>query len=262
MSIHVFRSYKGDIEKGILGSLVLRNPRTGRSSQIQTFEAKDFLIDHRDIPRALVDPTGKPIDLFDDLVDDGELEIQLQCLDQQQYFGMAQADLYLRARDASFTVNFIKSFLGIWVQMLLVTGFGVMFSTFLSGSVAMTATLAALVLGFFTQFVYDVARGAVQGGGPIESLIRLLKQQNVTLQMEPGLTRDVVQSADGVFMFFMRAATSLLPDFRRFSNVDYLAHGFDIPPDVLWVQIISGLGYVIAVFLVGYFFLRTREVAR
>ena len=104
MTIRVFRSYKGDIEKGILGSLVLRNPRTGRSSQIQTFEAKDFLIDHRDIPRKLVDPAGKSIDLFDDLVSDGELEIHLQCLDDSQYFGMAQADVYLRARDASFTL--------------------------------------------------------------------------------------------------------------------------------------------------------------
>ena len=42
MTIRVFRSYKGDIEKGILGSLVLRNPAHGRSSQIETFLAKDF----------------------------------------------------------------------------------------------------------------------------------------------------------------------------------------------------------------------------
>ena len=78
--------------------------------------------------------------------------------------------------------------------MLLVTSFGVMFSTFLSGAVAMMATLAALVLGFFTQFVFDVATGTVEGGGPIESLIRIVNQRNVTTQMEPGLTRDVVQA--------------------------------------------------------------------
>ncbi len=262
LNIRVFRSYKGDIEKGILGSLVLKNPRTGRSSQMINFQAKDFLTDHRDIPRKLLDPTGKAIDLFDDLVDNGELEIHLQCLDSEQYYGVAPADVYLRASNASFTVNFIKSYLGIWLQMLLVTSFGVMFSTFLSGAVAMMATLAAMVLGFFTQFVLDVARGTIQGGGPVESFIRIVKQQNVTLQMEPGLTRDVVQAMDGVFMFFMKSVTSLLPDYRRFSNVDYVAHGFDIPPDVLAVQVFSGLGYVAAVFVVGYLFLRTREMAR
>ena len=31
--------------------------------------------------------------------------------------------MYLRASDASFTMNFVKSYLGIWVQMLLVTEF-------------------------------------------------------------------------------------------------------------------------------------------
>lgn len=262
MTVRVFRSHKGDIEKGILGSLVLKNPRTGRASEIETFYAKDNTIDRRNIPRKLTDPEGRSIDLFDDLVDGGELEVWLQCLDESQYFGVAPADVYLRARDASFTVNFIKSYISIWVQMLLVTSFGVMFSTFLSGAVAMMATMAALVLGFFTQFVYDVAKGTVEGGGPVESLIRLLKQQNVTTDMDPGLTRDVVKAVDGVFMFFMESVASLLPDFRRFSDVQYVAHGFDIPPDLISVQVLSGLGYVVAVFAIGYFFLRTREVAR
>ena len=262
MTIRVFRSHKGDIEKGILGSIVLKNPRTGLSSAITTFTAKDFETDQIKIPRSLTDPAGKPIDLFDDLAPEGQLEIVLQCLDDSQYFGVALPDIYLRARDASFTMNFIKSYLGIWVQMLLVTSFGVMFSTFLSGAVAMMATLAALVLGFFTQFVYGVAVGTVEGGGPIESMVRILQQRNVTTQLEPGLTRDVVQVLDNVFMFFMQALTSLLPDFRRFSDVDYVAHGFDIPWDVIGVQVVSGLGYVAAMSLIGYFFLRTREVAR
>jgi hypothetical protein len=262
MTIRVFRSYKGDIEKAIRGSLVLKNPRTQRASGDQLFEAKDFYIDQRNIPRKLTDSTGKPLDLFDDLVDDGEVEVWLTCLDDSQYFGAAKGDVYLRARDASFTLNFVKSYLGIWVQMLLVTSFGVMFSTFLSGAVAMMATLSALVLGFRTQFILDVAKGVIQGGGPIESFIRIIKQQNVTTQLEPGLTTDIVQTVDRGFMFFMTSVTSLLPNFNNFSNVNYLAHGFDIPPDVVLVQICTALGYLAAVFAIGYFFLKTREVAR
>ena len=187
MTIRVFRSYKGNIEKGIQGTLVLKNPKTGRSSGIQPFYAKDFYIDHREIPRKLTDEQGNSVDLFDDLVADGQLEVWLQCIDDSQYFGVAPADVYLRAADASFALNFVKSYFSIWVQMLLVTSLGVMFSTFLSGPVAMMATLASVVLGFFTKFIVDVAAGTVQGGGPVESLIRLVKQQNVTLDMEPGL---------------------------------------------------------------------------
>lgn len=262
MLIRVFRSYKGDIEKGILGSLVLRNPVTGRSSAIQTFRAKDFYIDRRDLPRKLADPAGLSIDLFDDLVADGQLELEIQCVDSQQYFGMAKPDVYLRARNASFTLNFLKSYMGIWVQMLLVIGFGVMFSTFLSGPVAMMATVAMLVMGFFKQFVLDVAAGAVQGGGPVESFVRLIKQQNATTQLDPGLSTNVIQGIDQVFMLFMTAVTNLLPDFQMFDNVNYLAHGFDIPPDLVLVQVLTSLAYVLGVFIVGYFFLRTREVAR
>src|SRR4029078_8996646 len=106
----------------------------------------------------------------------------------------------------------------------LVTGLGVMFSTFLSGAVAMLATLAALVMGFFKQFVVDVASGSIQGAGPIESFIRLIKQHNVTMEMEPGLTTDVVKTGDSVFMGFMTRMTNLLRDLRHFDSADYDAH--------------------------------------
>ncbi len=262
LTVRVFRSHKGDIEQGILGSLVLKNPTTGRTSGITTFRAKDNQIDERFIKRKLTDPEGNPIDLFDDLVSDGQLEIELQCLDESQYFGVALPDIYIRARDASFSINFLKSYVGIWAQMLLVTSFGVMFSTFLSGAVAMMATAAALVLGFFSQFIHEVAVGIVEGGGPTEALMRTLTQRNQTTELEPSLTKSVIQAVDSVFMFFMEWVTSLLPDFRRFSDVDYLAYGFDIPPNVLGIQVVSAIGYVIALSAIGYFFLRTREVAR
>ncbi|REK09927.1 MAG: ABC transporter permease [Planctomycetota bacterium] len=263
MTVRVFRSHKGDIEQPIRGTLKLRNPRNiGIESAVEVFQAKDGTVNPIEIPRKLTTPEGRTIDLFEDLAPEGELEIEMQCLDSGQYFGVAKADLYLRARDASFQVNFIKGFLGIWVRMLLVTSLGVMFSTFLSGPVAMLATLAALVLGTSTGFIFDVAAGTVEGGGPAESFIRLVQQKNVTVQLEPGLTTDVVKAADVVFMAVMTSVTSLLPDFGQFDSVEYVAHGYDIPPDLLLVQVLSGVGFVIAMFAIGYFFLRMREVAR
>lgn len=263
MTVRVFRSYKGNVEEGIQGSLVLRNPRNrGIQSALRTFRAKDGTADQIHIPRKLRASTGETIDLFDDLAPDGEVEIELQCLESEQYFGVGKGDMYLRARNASFTVNFIKGYLGIWVQMLLVTSFGVMFSTFLSGPVGMMATLAALVLGSSTGFILGVAQGEIEGGGPVEAFIRIVQQQNVTTEMDPSLTKDVAQAADVVFMSVMTAVTSLLPDFPKFDNVDYVAHGFDIPGDVILVQFFTGLAYVAAVFAIGYFFFRTREVGR
>ncbi len=123
------------------------------------------------------------------------MEIWLQCVVPAQYFGAAQADVYLRARDASFALNFVKGYIGIWLQMMLVIGLGVMFSTFLSGPVAMLATLGALLGGFFNDFMLRLGTGQTYGGGPFESIIRLLTQQNVTSEMEPGLRTDVAPDA-------------------------------------------------------------------
>jgi hypothetical protein len=263
MIIRVFRSHKGNMQEGIRGSVVLRNPRNiGIQSMPILFEAKDATIDQLLVERKVQNSNGDTIDLFDDLAPEGELEIEVQCLDSGQYFGVAKADLYLRARDASFTANFVKGFMGIWVRMLLVTSLGVMFSTFLSGPVAMMATLAALILGLYTDFIMGVAQGTIEGGGPVETCIRIVKQMNVTVQLEPGLTTDVVKAADSVFMYFLTTVVSLLPDFGKFDNVNYVAHGFDVPWDVVLVQLFTCLGFVAAMFAIGYFFLRTREVAR
>jgi len=263
MTIRVFRSHKGEIEQGIRGSLVLRNPRnSGIQSQLKLFTAKDLKVDQVVIPRKLVDANGQPLDLFEDLAPDGELEIELQCLDSGQYFGVAKADVYLRARDASWTANFVKGFLGIWVRMLLVTSFGVMFSTFLSGPVAMLATLATLVLGSSKAFILGVADGTIEGGGPVESLIRTVQQDNTSTKFEPGLTTDVIHSTDAVFLNILRWVVNRLPDFGGFDNVEYVAHGFNVPDDLVLVQIFTGLAFVAAMFAIGYFFLRTREVAK
>ena len=262
MTLRVFRTYKGDIEKGIATALFLRNPSTGRESAFHIFRAKDFKLDQFTVPVEWVDKGGKPINLFKDMVVNGQVEIRVQCLEPAQYLGVAKADLYLKARNASYSLNFIKGFAGIWLQMILVTAFGVMFSTFLSGPVAMMATISALVLGFFTESVFDRVYKNVSGGGPIESLIRIINQSNMTTEMDEGLTRTVVQTVDAILLEVMHAFTRLVPDFRTFDNVSFLAHGYNIPNGQVLSQMLATAGYVLATFVVGYFFLRAREVSK
>jgi ABC-type transport system involved in multi-copper enzyme maturation permease subunit len=263
LNIRVFRSYKGNIEEGILGSLQIKNPDTGRASAIHTFRARDFYIDTQFIPRKLTDTDGKPVDLFDDLTTpDGRVEVWLQCLNRAQYFGTAQADCYLRAEENLFELNFLKGYLSIWVQMVLVICFGVLFSTFLSGPVAMVATVGAVVIGFFAQFVIDLAMGNIVGGGPIESLIRMVTQMNVSVAFDPGIGIGIVKMIDKVLLFFMSAAAYLAPNYGRYSNTDYVAYGFDIPGDIVLQNLTACLAYVLGAFIAGYFLLRVREVAK
>jgi hypothetical protein len=293
MNIEVFRTYKGDIEKGVFGSLALRNPRTGLTVEVDIFESKDFVISRLFIPREIkrfssarmvsrkidhqegpeyIPPRDaldhsladrKEFDLFQDLVSDGEVEIWLQCLEPSQYFGASQSDLYLRAGDAYFAVNFFKGYLGIWFQMVLVIGFGVMFSTFLSGPVAMLATTGALVGGFFRERMIELATGQAIGGGPFEALVRLVNQDNLTVELEAGLKTYLVQIADRVAGAPLWVFAMILPPFSEFSYSNWVAYGFDI----LWtpyvtVPLLRTLAFLVPVFVAGYFFLKTREVAR
>ena len=56
----------------------------------------------------------------------------------------------------------------------------------------------------------------------------------------------------------------LLPDLSKFDEafVTQLAKGFDISSDAVGVWGAAGLAYLCVAFVVGYFFLKTREVAK
>ncbi|MDD3469655.1 MAG: hypothetical protein PHE53_06700 [Thermoguttaceae bacterium] len=271
MTFEVFRTFKGNTEgtdiRGVLGSLSVRNPQSGKSVELaSSFESKDFATQSRTIPRKIRDPrdpNGPEIDLYEDIVHDGKMEIVLRCLEPGQYFGAAQADLYIRARDASFAANFLKGYLGVWFQMLLIIGFGVLFSTFLSGPVAMMGTISVLIGGFCSTHIHELAVGKKYGGGPFESMYRLWTQDNMMTELAAGFRTTLLKASDKVASLFMGAMASILPPLGEFSYADQVAYGFDIGWNpYIAVPLVRTLGYLIPLIVAGYFFLRTREVAR
>jgi ABC-type transport system involved in multi-copper enzyme maturation permease subunit len=262
LNIGIFRTFKGNIEKGVAGSLSVRNPKTGKKVEVRVFETKEYVIDVQQIPRELQTPDGKKVDLFKDIVDDGTVEVWLQCAEPQQYLGAGQADMYLRARDASFALNFAKGYVGIWLQMSVVIALGVMFSTFLSGPIAVLATLGTLFGGFCGDFMFRLATGKTYGGGPFESLLRMVTQMSITGDMEPGAATTVAQSLDQVVEKFLHAMSMVLPDFGKFSFADYVASGFNVSGDTLLTSTCRALAFVLPVFVAGYLCLRTREVGK
>jgi ABC-type transport system involved in multi-copper enzyme maturation permease subunit len=263
MTIEVFRTHKGNIEKGVPGTLSVRNPSNGKiRSTGQVFESKEFVVDTHNIPTVLDGPGGKKLDLFKDLVSDGKVEIWLQCEEPQQNFGVAQADMYLRAGNASFTLNFAKGYIGIWLQLIIVVTIGVLFSTFLSGSVAMVATLGVLVGGFFNDFMLRLAMQQTYGGGPFESLYRLITQDNQTVELPQCLTTTVVQFLDRPAQAGLWLLAHVLPDFGRYSFSEYVASGFNVPGDTILTYTCRAFAFVLPAFVAAYLCLKNREIAR
>jgi hypothetical protein len=262
LTLSVYRTRKGDINRRVLGTIQLINPDTQRSSKPITFESHEFNSQLLLLDKAQRNQRDQKIDLFEDLVSDGRIEVMVRCLEHSQYFGMAQADVYIRSGEGSFAVNFIKAYVGIWLQMILVIGLGVAFSTFLNSAVSMLATMAAILGGFFLQFVSQMAQGGVEGGGPLESVYRIIANQNLTSELESGSGTDAIKLVDEVFQYLFRFASALLPDFSSLSGEAFLINGYDIAIDQVAINVVSTLAYLIPVCLFGYLFLKIREIAR
>src|SRR5882757_1337543 len=266
--VRVFRTFKGDIENGIQGIAQLRNPdpkADGKyvKSEPWTFRAKDGSINTFDWSRKLRDADQKDIDLLKDLVsEDGRIEVVVQCLDRAQYYGFAQPDCYIRLPDGSPLWNFCKAQASIWIQMVLVIAIGVTCSTLVNAPVAMLFTISFITLGFFRQFFVDVAIGKQVGGGPVESLYRIVTQMNQVSPLPEGFGTQLIQSIDVILKVAMQSLAFVLPDFRSFSTVDYVAYGYHIPMNHIWQDLTVCLAYLVGLFVIGYFFLRTREVAK
>jgi hypothetical protein len=267
LTVRVFRTHKGRIDRTVRGSIVLRNPDDpARATSPRQFFAKDGAIDSHLFPRKQrgLDPDGQKIDydLYRDLAPDGKLQIVVQCIEGGQFFGMAQADAYLVAREGSFALNYLKTCLAQVFQVALVAALGVMFSTFLSGPVAILASLTMLAVGWFKTFVGKIVSETLPGGGPFEAAYRLNNQMNLVSPLEPGLRTDLIKFADARVRNLLDLVGHVAPNFRDFWLDEYLAAGFQVPGDYLAILAVTTIGYVVPVMLLGYLFLRGREVAR
>ncbi len=272
MLVRVFRTYKGEIEKGIAGSVRVRNPQNLMQSDPFYFTANEFTIDSLLIPlnvnTTTTDGGTRQIGLYESLVANGQVEIILQCLEPAQYYGVAQADFYLRAGSGSFALNYAKCCFGIWMTMLVVTAMGVSLSTFLAGPIALLASLMVILIGQFREFVERLFVSQVTGdttiapgGGPIESLYRIATQMSITVDMEQTPVVAAMKTIDTFLLAPMRLGAGLFPSLANLDTSNFVASGFDIPADLVAQQAVQTAGYVLVMFVLGAFFLRSREVA-
>ena len=174
---------------------------------------------------------------------------------------MAQPDVYLRAAYAPFWLNYVKCFAGVWLQMMLITAIGVMFSTFLSAPIALLATLSVMLGGFFVDTMIQFGTFQNLGGGTAESVYRLFNQSNLTTPLESGWGATFIKVFDTATMPLLAVVGSLVPDLKQFNLIQFVANGYDIPNQLMALRIVTALGYLLPVALVGYLFFRNREVA-
>jgi ABC-type transport system involved in multi-copper enzyme maturation permease subunit len=189
------------------------------------------------------------------------LIVLVKCESRTQYLGVAKHDLYLLAGENSFAVNFYKGAYGLWLRICLVVIVAVACSTYLSGVISFLVTIFLIIAGLFQDFVQSLADGSSVGGGPAESFMRLMENKNLTIPLDQTATATRAQQSDVGFRRFLRRLLNVIPDVDRFNWGNYVAGGFNIDGTDLVLSTILLIGYLLPWAVLGYYLMKSREIA-
>jgi uncharacterized membrane protein YhdT len=250
MTFNVYRTTKGKVGEPVYAEIQAINPRTGREFPGDVFPIKEYYTNRVQLPAWILSGSG------------GALRIEIRCLSPTQYLGMAESDLYVLARSGNFGFNYMKGLFGVWLQAMVLTAIGVCAGTFLSWPVALLTTIAFFVAGQLAfAFLVDFSRQAILGGGPFESLIRILTHDNQMSELTPTAGVVLAKTLDSLVMPVMSMMVYLVPNFQALDVSNMVADGFMVSWRMLGLNTLLALAYVLPFSFAGYLILKNREVA-
>ncbi|HEV3164629.1 MAG TPA: hypothetical protein VGZ22_11425, partial [Isosphaeraceae bacterium] len=222
MTFTVYRTTKGTIGEPVGASLKVINPHTGED-YVRVFSIREYYTNKEAFPASVLAGSR------------GDLRIEVKCISPTQYLGMSESDLFILAQSGDFGTNFMKGLCGIWLQALVLTAIGVWAGTFLSWPVALLTTLAFFVAGQVAfGFLQEFAMQTLQGGGPFESLIRLLSHDNMQTELTPTLAVVTAKTLDSIVMPIMSRLVYIVPNFGALDVSNTVADGFAVTNSLLF----------------------------
>jgi hypothetical protein len=229
--------------------------------ELKSKEIVDYHTDAVVVPASLFKNLGEHA-APKDPKDPAALTLRVRCEDPTQYLGVAKHDLYLLNAERSFAVNFFKGAVGLWCRLVLVIVVAVTLSTYLSGVISFLTTMCLYLGGLIVGFIQEVAMGRAQGGGPLESIIRLGRGTNLMTPLEQTATIKTALFFDVLFRFALRPLLLIIPDVERYDLSNYVAQGFDVSLSQLCIDNLLPLaGYLLPWVVLAFYLMRSREVA-
>jgi hypothetical protein len=189
------------------------------------------------------------------------LSIYVKCESGGQLLGMAEPDLYLLAYEQPFALNYIKGMVGLWCRLCIVVGLAVACSTYLSGVLSLLVAATIFLTGYFTDHLNDVALNRSVGGGPFESMSRLVQAQMPTAPTPETTGAKALGVIDQVVAWGFRRVQNIIPDVESFSWSNFVAEGFNINGEYLVVNLLVTFGYLLPWAILAYYLMKSREVA-
>jgi hypothetical protein len=250
MTFNVYRTTKGKVGEPVYAEIEASNPMTRRQYEGDLFAVKEYYTNKVTLPAWILAGSA------------GTLRVQIRCMSATQYLGMSESDLYLLASSGWFGVNFMKGLFGVWLQAMVLTAIGVFAGTFLSWPVALLTTLFFFIGGQMAfSFLVDFSRQAVMGGGPFESLIRLLTHENQMSELTPTSGVVLAKTLDALVMPLMSMIVYIVPNFQALDVSNLVSNGFMVKWRDILAHTLLALAYAVPFSFAGYLILKNREVA-
>jgi hypothetical protein len=250
MTFNVYRTTKGKVGEPVYAEIKAINPRTQQEFEGDVFPVKEYYTNRVQLPPWILAGSG------------GALRIEILCINGTQYLGMSESDLYLLAREGNFGFNYMKGLFGVWLQAMVLTAIGVFAGTFLSWPVALLTTIAFFIAGQLAfAFLVDFSRQAVMGGGPFESLIRIVTHDNQMSDLAPNSGVVLAKTIDALVMPVMSMLVFIVPNFQALDVTNTVADGFMVSWHTVLSNTLLALAYALPFSFAGYLILKNREVA-
>lgn len=249
MTFNVYRTTKGRVGEPVYAEIEAKNPATGAEYR-NIFAIREYYTNKQALPSSILAGSN------------GSLVIEIRCISPTQYLGMAESDLFILTPSGNFGVNFMKGLFGVWLQAMVLTAIGVFAGTFLSWPVALLTTISFFVAGQVAfSFLLDFTRQSLLGGGPFESLIRLLAHDNQVSDLTPTLSVVTAKTLDAIVMPVMSRLVYIVPNFSALDVSNIVADGFAVSWRLIFNNFLLALAYALPFSIAGYFILKNREVA-
>ena len=110
-------------------------------------------------------------------------------------------------------------------------------------------------------FLFDFSRQAILGGGPFESLIRILTHDNQMSDLTPTAGVVLAKTLDSLVMPVMSMLVYLVPNFQALDVTNMVADGFMVNWRTMLINTLLALAYVLPFSFAGFLILKNREVA-
>lgn len=178
----------------------------------------------------------------------GDFDVAIRDLTPGHFLGLRNDTVAMVANTQSFAFNLFKSLLSLWMLSVLVVCIAVFCSTFLSWPIAIVLTVVILMGRWGVAQVGDT--------GDI--------RHSFVQQMFPGASAEgakVVSSSVSALTQYMNAIAKVLPDIEGYTITTDVEQGVAMPGGELGKAAAVTFGFGIPIIVLGYLFLKFKEVA-